>query len=145
MRGKLALMVLVGGVLTSCATPPKPTQFEKSRTYALTKDQVWSNLLGYFTSNSIQIKTIEKASGVIYAERAVADPTMADCGSAPLSMEFGRPATLNVFVKPVDSGHTQVTVNASFEVVRNFENTTWKDQCLSTGVLERQILSSIAE
>jgi hypothetical protein len=97
--------------------------------------------LAFFTSNNIQIKTIEKDSGVIYAERARADPSMADCGQ-DLAVELSRPANLNVFVKEA-SGGTQVTVNANFEVVRTFDNRTWNAPCHSTGLLEKQILSSI--
>jgi hypothetical protein len=135
----VALAALVA--LAGCATPPKQTAFSNTQTYQSSKDQVWSDLLAFFTSNNIQIKTIEKDSGVIYAERSRSDPSMADCGQ-DLAVELSRPATLNVFVKPEASG-TTVTVNATFEVIRSFDNRTWTAPCHSTGVLERQILSSI--
>ncbi len=127
--------------LAACATPPKQTAFSNSQVFQAGKDAVWSDLLAFFTSNNIQIKTIEKDSGVIYAERARADPSMADCGQ-DLAVELSRPANLNVFVKEVSDG-TQVTVNANFEAVRTFDNRTWNAPCHSTGLLEKQILSSI--
>lgn len=142
MKNRHAIL-LAAFATASCASPPKQTQFRNSQTYAMTKDEVWSRLLQFFTSNNIQIKTIEKDSGVIYAERAHADASMADCGQ-DLAAELGRPANLNVFVKPLSSG-TEVTVNASFEVVRTFDRTTWTAQCYSTGVLENLILNSVAQ
>lgn len=126
----------------SCATPPTQRSIENSRTFAVSKDQAWEALLSYFTSNNIQIKTIEKDSGVIYAERALSDASMADCGAVPLAQEMSRPASLNVFVRETGDG-VQVTVNAQFEVTRMFDGTTWTDACFSTGLLERQLLTAV--
>lgn len=128
--------------VTSCATPPKETAINNSRTYSISKDEAWERLLTFFTGNNIQIKTIEKDSGVIYAERAIVDTSMADCGQRPFAQELGRTATMNVFVRAVSAG-TQVTVNTSFSVNRRFDNQTWTDQCSSTGSLETQVLASV--
>ncbi len=133
---------LAAAVLSACATPPKEVQFVKARSFAMSKDAVWDSVLHYFTANSIQIKTIEKDSGVIYAERSRYDASMADCGEVPLSQEVSRIATLNVFVRPAGN-LVQVTVNTDFNVVRVFDNQSWTDRCFSTGVLEGQILSAI--
>lgn len=142
IRRGLVCAVALLSVLSSCATPPKVSQFEKSRTYALSKDVVWERLLGFFTANSIQIKTIEKDSGVIYAERAMADGSMVDCGQPGLAIEVGRPGSLNVFVRSVGSS-TEVTVNTQFTSLRQFDAQTFTTPCHSTGALEKQILDSI--
>jgi hypothetical protein len=139
--GRLGLVLLMLPVAT-CATPPKQTAVDKSRTYAATKDAVWEDLLSFFTTNNIQIKTIEKVSGVIYAERSGVDRTMADCGEVPLATELSRAGTLNVFVRPLE-GKTQVTVNVDFTVLRMFDNKSFTAPCYSTGALERLILDSI--
>jgi hypothetical protein len=133
-------MIALGA--SSCATPPKQHAFDKSRLYATGKDAVWEDVISFFTGNNIQIKTIEKDSGVIYAERSGVDGIMADCGEAPLATEISRTGTLNVFVRPV-GGKTQVTVNAEFRILRMFDNQTFTGACHSTGVLERSILDSI--
>jgi len=134
--------VLLAAFIASCATPPKQTSFDNSQTYDLSKDRVWESLLSFFTSNNIQIKTIEKDSGVIYAERSSVDRSMADCGEVPLAAEIARSGTLNVFVRPVGA-RTQVTVNSEFKVIRMFDNQTFTAPCNSTGLLERSILESI--
>lgn len=128
--------------LVSCATPPKNTVFEKAKIYDKSKDAIWEDLLSFFTSNNIQIKTIEKDSGVIYAERSGIDATMADCGQVPLAVDVQRSGTLNVFVRSMGS-KTQVTVNSDFKVMRMFDNQTYIQACNSTGLLEKSILESI--
>ena len=137
------VVAVVAIVSTSCATPPTQTAFENSRTFAISKDEAWERLLVYFTGNNIQIKTIEKDSGVIYAERSLSDKTMSNCGEDPLAVEVGRPATLNVFVRP-SGNQTHVAVNTDFTVRRFFDGQTWTAPCYSTGVLEGQILNSVA-
>jgi len=136
--GLLVSMALLGG----CATPPKATNFEKSKTYSISKDMIWEKLISFFTSNNIQIKTIEKDSGVIYAERANADQSFADCGQPGLAAEMARPATLNVFVRTTGD-KTEVTVNTQFTSIRIFDGRTMTAPCHSTGLLERQLLSSL--
>ncbi|RUM99436.1 hypothetical protein EET67_00535 [Pseudaminobacter arsenicus] len=135
-------MVALTFALAACATPPKQVSFKNSETYNLGKDETWERLLSYFTSNHVQIKTIEKDSGVIYAERSTIDASMADCGEAPLMAEIARTGTLNVFVRP-KGGQTEVTVNSEFKVIRMFDNQTFTVACFSTGVLETSILASI--
>jgi hypothetical protein len=135
-------LIVFGSFLTACATPPTPTTFINNRTYPIGKDEAWERLLNFFTSNNIQIKTIEKDSGVIYAERSLSDPTMSNCGGNALALEMGRPATMNVFVRSTGN-QTQVTVNAEFTAIRTFDGKTWADPCYSTGVIEQQILNSI--
>lgn len=141
---KLLRVLSIAGpaLLAACATPPEQHAFDKSRTFALSKDAVWDQLLNHFTSNNIQIKTIEKDSGVIYAETSLSDKSMSDCGVSALVHEQGRPASLNVFVRPIGK-QTQVTVNAKFQVIRQYGSNIWRDECNSTGVLERQILGDI--
>ncbi len=55
-------------LLIGCSTAMQTYQFEKSRTYSASPDQVWEGVMQYFTANNIQIKTLERESGVVYAE-----------------------------------------------------------------------------
>lgn len=129
--------------LAGCGTPPKDYTFEKTKTYAITKDQAWEQLLGYFTTNNIQIKTIEKDSGVIYAERALVDASIADCGQGGLAVDVARTGGLNVFVRAISATQTQVSVNSDYKIMRNFDGQPVVSSCNSTGLLEGQILRSI--
>lgn len=143
MRVRVFAALAVGAALTGCGTPPKSYSFDRSKTYPISKDEAWERLLGYFTSNNIQIKTIEKDSGVIYAERAVVDAAIADCGDGGLAVDVARSGGLNVFVRSISARETQVSVNSDYKITRMFDGQVIIGQCNSTGFLERQILSSV--
>ena len=130
--------------LFGCATPPEYHFVAKSKTYEKTKDEVWSNLIAYFTSHSIQIKTIEKVSGVIYAEKlGFAGETYADCGTPGIAKVLNTVGSFNVFVEEVGSGSVRVTVNANYVQSRQFDVNYWTVDCYSTGQLEREILGRL--
>lgn len=138
-----ALLVACAFGLAGCATAPVATDFDNTRVYSKSKDEVWTSLVAFFATNNIQIKTIEKDSGVIYAERSSFDKVMADCGVDYLYTEITNVASFNVLVIP-RGGQTSVTVTSEFKAGRiGPYNATKVTQCLSTGYLEQQILASI--
>lgn len=131
--------------LSACATAPKEYTFEKSRTFAKSKDEVWEKVISHFATNNIPIKTVEKDSGIIYAENLRFTPgQFADCGSSALEPPISGLVRMNVFVRPVSTDTTEMTVNSDFEETRQFGQyppTTVK--CNSTGALERQVFDSV--
>lgn len=135
----LALVLLAAG----CATPPNIYTFDRTSTYPISKDEAWERLITYFTTNNIQIKTIEKDSGVIYAERALVDATIADCGQGGLAIDVARAGGLNVFVRSISPRETQVSVNSDYKITRMFDGQVMVTPCNSTGLLEGEILRSI--
>ncbi|MGH2343511.1 hypothetical protein ACRC7T_18755 [Segnochrobactraceae bacterium EtOH-i3] len=139
----LALAVASVIALAACASPPKETVFDKSNTFAVSKDVAWERLIMFFTENNIQVRTIEKDSGVIYAEKTGFDNGYADCGTNMLAPDLSRTATFNVFVRPVGGGKTQVTVNSEYKVTRQFDGKFFVNECKSTGLLESRILTTI--
>ena len=149
----LKLLSLIGvlGILGGCATAPaRHYQFDNSRTYEnKTYDQVWNGLIEFLTSNNIQIKTIEKDSGVIYSETDnFSKPAfskffpIADCGQAPLfwtpGVAFG---SFNIFVSRASS-QPKVTVTTSISQQIRYENQISQLSCNSTGNFEEAILNS---
>lgn len=144
MHFKIAAAVAATAMITSCATPPATYSFDRSNTYPISKDEAWERLLGYFTTNNIQIKTIEKDSGVIYAERSMVDASIADCGEGGLAMDVNRAGGLNVFVRSISPRETQVSVNSDYKITRMFDGQLMVSQCNSTGLIEGQILRAIS-
>jgi hypothetical protein len=143
MKIRIAAAASAMAIVASCATPPKTYTFDKTRTYPISKDEAWERLLGYFTTNNIQIKTIEKDSGVIYAERALVDASIADCGDGGLTVDVSRSGGLNVFVRAISPNETQVSVNSDYKITRTFDTQVIVTPCNSTGLIEGQILRSI--
>ncbi len=143
MRLTNLLVVITIAVALGCVSPPKTYDVQNSATVSDAYDVVWARLMQWFTSSQVQIKTIDRASGVIYAERAsVAGTDYADCGSPGIAVTVSRPIAMNVFVQPVNGQQTRVTVNVTVTETRRFDTSVFAVDCNSTGRLERQILAA---
>jgi hypothetical protein len=129
-------------VLSGCATAPQRHNIQSSETYNVSYDAAWEGVVSYFASHNIQIKNIAKDSGVIYAEAATFDDSVADCGKPGLLVVTGRRATFNVFVHKVPAG-TQVSVNTEFMEGLAFGQSRSTRQCTSRGSLEAAILNAV--
>lgn len=152
-------------VLSGCASvPPKQFDVQNTRTEAAAFDDVWAGLVGFFASNQIAIRTIEKDSGLIVAETEVQSGapgqfnaerqgargrigSFADCGIDTSAIPYGYIIRLNVLARPAGDG-TQVTVNTQFRELRAVpafvmgQQTNFQIPCNSTGELERTILDA---
>jgi hypothetical protein len=136
------VMIATATILSSCATTPAMYSVSNSRSYDQSYDRVWEDLVAFFASHSIQIKNIAKDSGVIYAETARFDDSVADCGTPGIMQVMGRRANLNVFVNRSGPKPT-VSVNTEFNEFRRFDTNEQTVRCNSKGVLERMILDSV--
>lgn len=139
----LASLVLLSG----CFNAPKTYNFAKSEAYLENKDIVWGRLVGLLTSQNVQIKTIDKESGVIYAEPSIGDGDVrsyADCGSGDSSPYFQHVVGINFFVRALSANQTLVTVNASISEVRDpWGGAPQMYACNSNGTLENKILIAL--
>lgn len=149
MGRSIFLLAALGAALASCATAPEVYDFPKSRVVPDGKDAVWERVVEFFAANNLSIKTIEKDSGIVAAERMITSPrgdgtvaAWASCGAAPLEVPVRQAVDLNVFVKPQGAG-TQVTVNTRITEMRQFANDPLVTvTCNSNGTLERMVLDA---
>jgi len=134
--------------LSGCATPPKTHQFDKARTFNKSFEKAWQNTIQFFTSNSIPIKTIEKSSGVIYAEKlngsAEEADTFADCGVPGIALVISTKISLNVFLQKVGPNQSKATINTLFTQVREFDRRRHEVSCNSRGTLEQRLLTALS-
>ena len=138
-------------VLVGCSTAMQTYQFDKSRSYPAPPDQVWEGVMQYFTTNNIQIKTLERDSGVVYAEKVYPDQVelqlVADCGSGFWHESALPTASLNVFIAGDfrEEAETTVTVNTQFTDVYkdHLYGGMGQKPCNSKGMLEKTILNHI--
>lgn len=135
--------------LTACATM-QTYQFDNSRTYAAGEPAVWDSLMDYFTTNNVQIKTIERDSGIIYCEQIIALPEdierVADCAVGILDVPTAGTASFNVFVRsdPDAAATTTVTVNTEFVMGINQLGSMQSRYCVSKGALEAAVLDHVS-
>lgn len=143
VNGVIGSIVLLG-LLSGCATPPKHYTVEKTRTYNASYEQVWSKLIVFLAQRNIPLKEIAKDSGVLYAESLRFDEGQADCGSAGMLKPIARIARLNVLVQS-SGGQQLVSVNINFTETRynSFDYSSHQVECRSKGVVEKEILNAI--
>jgi hypothetical protein len=142
---RFAIMVSLCAALTACVsvTAPQYVEVEKTRTYTKARDQVWEAVISYLAGRNFPVKTVEKDSGIVYAEIPQFPVGFADCGQSTSTVQLSRQGSLNVVVKPVEGG-TEVSVNPAFSVTRAAEGQQWTIDCQSKGVLERQMLDALS-
>lgn len=152
MRMIIIMAVLV---LTGCATPPLTYDFSPESSYKSSKDIVWAGVMSFFSEGNIQIKTLEKDSGVVYAENTYTSANsslidqFADCGKYPAMTPIGGLAGFNIFVsQSPKKENVTVRVNTNFKKSWFFSsalvgNITESIVCNSRGTLEKTILDHI--
>lgn len=149
---------LVVGV-TGCANvkvmEPTTYTFDRSRTYQMPFDKVWARAVDWFADHNVAIEKIEKESGLITAKYLLkANDTYLDCGKFEVTGTLGQTridsfGSLNVTVRKVSDSESKVTANF-FGQYRLDGQDAWdrrpvtaKGSCVSTGHLEKDILSFI--
>lgn len=151
MNVKIAAALLATASLAACATAPQTYTFDKARVVPESKDVVWERVVEFFAMNNLSIKTIEKDSGIIAAERMISTPSQdgniagwASCGTGMLTIPTAQTVDMNVFVRPAGAG-TSVTVNTRFSETRQFaDSPPQRVDCNSNGTLEGMILGAAA-
>lgn len=145
-----AFALIAALALSGCSpTPPPPRTIENERTYAMPRDEVWQRTVDWLTASQLTIKSIDKESGLIYADATYSDfdaiDAYADCGSTGFYHEWGAGLQLNVFVTEAQGG-TKLRANAKIrqELMSRFNPSVHSSvDCASTGVFERQLLDAI--
>lgn len=153
-RQYFGMAICLGLLLSSCSSykAAKTYTFDKTQVYSQDFEQVWGGIVAWFAENSIPIKTIEKASGLIATEYGLgANDGFCDCGtSGTYQTVSDRTASFNVLVQPVDAG-TRVTVTVSCsgkltttDLYGSKAPTVSTIDCNSTGSIESQLFEALA-
>ena len=154
---RLLVAAALAVALSGCVTEAQVFEVKNTREFAASKDVIWSRLIKHFATNNIQIKTLEKASGVVYAEREFegADVAwwnrgkigdLADCGKEFGAVPAAHSLQLNVFVAERDAGKTAATVTVTYKEILDQRAGFGGPprSCNSTGKLEAKILDALA-
>jgi len=110
------LLLIALLLATGCATylPATEKKVENERTLAIPFDDAWGAVVSYVSSKGMNVKTIDKASGLITFERAY-DPSFAssylDCGRMKLASESSKdePGKSDPKTIPVSSGNVSLS------------------------------------
>ena len=156
---KQVVFIILGILLTGCASvkiqPPAKHAIENSRTYSLSYEKTWIRAVDWFADHDVTIEKIEKSSGLLTAKYLIeANDEYLDCGEIKVSGTLGRPiidqyGSLNLTVRDINSESTKVNVNFFGEFKLKASDAwdgrlvTSNGRCVSTGVLEKSILTYI--
>jgi hypothetical protein len=144
MRTALAACLALLALACAPTAPVSRPNFERTRQVALAPDDAWRRILEFLASEGILIRSVDRASGVLYAEQLMdRDPSLADCGSGGSWRALPQTAlSLNVFVRPNGSG-SRVTVNSRFTQMYASGIDARPVLCFSTGALEGRIFGAL--
>ena len=134
--------------MAGCVTVPAQYDFDNSIHFPYQGDSVWPVIMEVFAENHLNIRTLERASGIVTGEyRGYPTPEGAyDCRSGMLRRPIRDTLTYIVFMREAPNG-TTVSVNV---LVDRFTNSSWDGtlkilNCVSTGLLETTLLARISE
>jgi hypothetical protein len=153
---KKILLILLVLLIPSCIQPYRPpvSNYDIVKSSAINKtfNEVWTKIISWFAENNIPIRILNKESGYIstYSE-SIADYklSIADCGN-PSDYNFlcDIHTSFNIVVEKISDNTTKITINIMFtgwecssqnDIIKKLT----KLNCLSTGVLEKEILNYI--
>ncbi len=143
MRYIAALAIIV--LLSGCSTTPEALIFDNSRTYDKSRDDVWQELVSFFETSSIPVKTQDRGKGVLLAVRKLKRASIyADCGSSDVSSVHNGTLTVKVTLNSLGAQKTRATVNVTFSAYREFVGISKTAiECFSNGKLEEEILNNL--
>ena len=139
MRWFPTAIVLVAS--TACASAPVVRAVESLTNYrGVSFTEAWDVVVGEFASRNWTIENLDRDRGTITSEwTSAGNDSYLDCGSAGFRANFSNhQGRFNVAVLEIDDG-VAITVNTSWQVTRNSANSIGIVECLSTGVLERDV------
>jgi predicted small lipoprotein YifL len=140
--------VVVLAALAACGqyVPPAPAAPRSGTTVNAPFAKTWEATVDVFAERNIQIKTIDRASGIIAAEpqslTTIAADSLADCGHSSTGgalqdrMARTESATWNVLVRG-DSTKATVKATVRFAFVSGLNGQTY--ECSSTGRWEKAL------
>lgn len=132
-------------LLTGCSTAPELVAFDNSRTYGKSREDVWLQLMAFFKSSSIPVKTSNKANGIVVAMRNLKRASIyADCGTSDVASVGDGTLTVKISLKSLGAQKTRATVDVTFTAYRHFVGLTkTRIKCFSNGTLETEILKNL--
>ncbi len=133
---------------TACASAPVVRDIESFANYrGVSFTEAWDLVVGEFASRNWAIENLERDSGIITSEWASTEGdfyrSYRDCGSAGFRANFSNyRGRFHAVVREIDDG-VSVSLTTSWEVTRNSANSISSVECLSTGLLERNLYDEV--
>ena len=130
---------------TACATAPVPRDYDTLAYYpAASLTEVGDAVIDVLVDRNFVINNFDRDNGIIATDwlRDV-DVSYWDCGTAGFrASDRDHSGRVDVVVLEADD-EVSITVTTSWQAVRNSSNSIGVVECLSTGLLEREVHDSV--
>lgn len=134
-------------LLAGCQTFPEKHAVDNQRTYPMTRDAVWSDVMAWVQSQPLQVGKADAAAGVILASAVYpgSNGGDADCGEDSSSPAIERRQQVAIQVTPVEGGGTMVNIQSTVKEDRRsgWDLSTITIDCQSRGGFEASLLDAI--
>jgi hypothetical protein len=135
-----AALAVVAAAFVACVTPPAPPAPRSGTEVNASFGKTWDAAIDLFAERTIQIKTLDRSSGLIIAEpQSVGSDgaSLADCGSSMGVPLVATSATWNLLVRG-DSAHTTAKATVRFVRFGTFGISTTQEtrECSTKGTWE---------
>jgi hypothetical protein len=142
MRSITLLLLLLA--LVACATAPVARQIDRQVNLpGVDFDDAWNAVIDLFGERNWTIDNMEKASGFITSDwMGTSTGTYVDCGSPGIGADQNHRGRFNVVVREGNGG-VSVTVNTTWQATRVLMGERGAIECVSTGLLEREVHGEI--
>ena len=141
---RFACLILGLPLLASCVIPPEPRESVLAQVFNLPEETVWRNVVQYVTGSPFRISTLDRDSGVVFAEYVGPRvESVLDCGRISGQPIRGQ-ATLDITINPVADDRTALRVRvlghaSHWNAARGeFVHV----DCLSTGQFEPRVFNA---
>ncbi len=143
MRYLLVLATIT--LLSGCVSTPEAVIFDNNRAYEKPREEVWQNLLSFFESSSIPVKTKDQENGILVAVRPLKRASIyVECGVSDISSVRNGILTVKVSLQSMGNAKTRATVIVTFSAFRQIVGVTQnRIECFSNGTLEEEIFKNL--
>lgn len=146
---KLVLIIPILLLACSMYKAGEKKDIASEKNFDLPFETVWSRVVSYTTKNGMNVKVIDKSSGLITFEKAY-DPyftqSYLDCGTFTAGAAAGTsPLTLNFSIQKASDKNTSLRINLFQDaLLGNGAYASKVGTCYSKGIFERVIFCEIA-
>ena len=142
-------VIAATAVLVGCATTTQTYEFDKTAHYPYSGDSVWPAIIEVFAENNLDIRTLERASGLVAGEYRGApaeNPSEYACPGGMFLSPLRDTLSYNVFMREAPGGGSNVTVNVNVERLyrSSWDGSQTIRDCQSTGAIESTMHDSIS-
>ena len=141
---RAAIVLVAIAICAASASSPKKRTITKTTAMAASYDDTWAAIGDVLVANKWQAASSDKVTGVIATDWMTLDTEAhADCGVDPLASADREVKVRLVFRLKPEGTTTTVTIDATFQRLRKYDQSARVIGCASKGTLETELFAQL--